>query len=112
MATVVPIGEVDVCTSGSEREDGGDDWGFSGGVDERRLLSSEVWLSTISSSLEGGSGVFDIGGPSISLSGVDGFRRLGVIFGLVMTLTEGSVCLGVSTSCSDVVWSILGAVCK
>ncbi len=57
-------------------------------------------------------GGFGIGGPSISLSGVDGFRLLGVIFGLVMTLTEGSVCLGVLTLSSNVVWSILGGVCK
>lgn len=83
-----------------------------GGMEGGRFLSSEFWLSTISASLEGGSGGFDAGGPQISLSGLDGFRLLGVILGLAMALREGSVCLGVSTSSSDVVWPVLRTLCK
>lgn len=58
-----------------------------------RFLSSQGCLLTISSSLEGDSCGFDVGGPSMSLSGVDGFRRLGVILGLALTLREGLICL-------------------
>lgn len=60
--TIEDSTEEDACCSGFEREDGGDDWGTDGGVDWGRYLSSESWLSTISVTLDGGSGGFVGGG--------------------------------------------------
>lgn len=102
--------------SGSEREDDGDDRGSSGGVDGERFFSSELWLLLESITVltsEGGSGGIDLGGPRISVSGLDALSRLGKVLGLGITSLGGwlarSACLRVSPSSSDS-WAFLWAV--
>lgn len=81
--------------SGSEREDGGDGSGSSVGVDGCGFFSSELWWSS--------SGGIDMGGPHISVSGLDALSHLGKVLGLGVTSRGGSdsACLRVSPSSSD-----------